>query len=316
VDGLGLIRLANPGVSGDMVSQVAQLRASRQLRSKPRLVGASSDGQHQRTFLVDSHVHVHRCFDEGVFFDSALANVRALDGERGGGLDRIGCLLLTESAGEDVFSGLRSRVRAGEGDWQFRPTEEACSLIACREGEGSLVVVAGRQIVSAEQVEVLALGTTAMLPDGRPLAQTLVAVRAAGALPALPWGFGKWLGRRGRLVAQQIAGARPGELFLGDNGGRLALSPRPRLFALAEARGLAILPGSDPLPFAPEVAKVARYGFVLQVPFDAAAPFAAIRRALAGLAGSPEPFGRLERWPSFVHHQIAMQLEKRRRARP
>jgi hypothetical protein len=265
--------------------------------------------------LVDAHVHVHRCFDERVFFDSALTNLRAANGERAGGLDSIGCLLFTEAAGADIFSGLSARASDRGGLWQFRPTDEDCSLIACRDGEMSLVVVAGRQIVSAEQIEVLALGTTATLPDGGTLAQTLAAVRAAGALPALPWGFGKWLGRRGRLIAQQIASARPGELFLGDNGGRPALSPRPRLFALAEARGVAVLPGSDPLPIAQEVSKVARYGFVLQATFDAAAPFAGIRGALAGLAGSPEPFGRLERWPAFVHRQIAMQFEKRRRAR-
>jgi hypothetical protein len=279
-------------------------------------VGASSDGHGHRRFLVDAHVHLHRCFDERVFFDSALTNLKAVEGERAGGLDWLGCLLFTESAGEDVFSGLTARTDGCAGAWRFRPTDEDCSLIACRDGEMSLVVVAGRQVVSAEQIEVLALGTTATLPDGKTLAQTLAAVRAAGALPALPWGFGKWLGRRGRLIAQQIDSARPGELFLGDNGGRLALSPRPRLFALAEARGLAVLAGSDPLPFAQEVAKVARYGFVLQAPFDAAAPFAGIRRALAGLPRSPEPFGRLERWPTFVHRQIAMQLGKRRRARP
>jgi hypothetical protein len=266
--------------------------------------------------LVDAHVHVHHSFDECVFFDSALTNFKAVAEERVGGLDWLGCLLFTESAGEDVFSGLRARTDGCAGAWRFRPAAEDCSLIACRDGERSLVVVAGRQVVSAEQIEVLALGTTATLSDGKTLAQTLAAVRAAGALPALPWGFGKWLGRRGRLIAQQIASARPGELFLGDNGGRPALSPRPRLFALAEARGLAVLAGSDPLPFAQEVAKVARYGFVLQAPFDAAAPFAGIRRALAGLPRSPEPFGRLERWPTFVHRQIAMQLGKRRPARP
>jgi hypothetical protein len=67
---------------------------------------------------------------------------------------------------------------------------------------------------------------------------------------------------------------------------------------------------------AQEVTKVGRYGFALQAPYDAAAPFAAIRRALAALAGSPEPFGRLERWHSFVHRQMTMQLAKRWPARP
>ena len=238
------------------------------MRSNPRRAEAHTGGQRYRTFPVDAHVHVQRCFEECVFFDSALANLKGVDGGRVGGLDWLGCLLLTETAGADVFAGLKVRTGTCAGSWRFRPTAEDCSLIACREGEQPLVLVAGRQIVSAERIEVLALGATAALPDGKTLAQTLAMVRAAVALAVLPWGFGKWLGRRGRLVAEQIAAARPGDLFLGDNGGRLALSLRPRLFALAEARGLAVLPGSDPLPLPQEVAKVARYGFVLQAPFD------------------------------------------------
>ena len=140
-------------------------------------------------------------------------------------------------------------------------------------------------------------------------------MRAVEALPVLPWGFGKWLGICGPLIAEEIATARPGELFLGDNSGRPAMSPRPRLFARAEARGLAVLPGSDPLPFAG-----GREGRALWLRARGAVRCGgAVRRdwrALTGLSASPEPFGRLERWSTFVHRQIAMQLGKRRRARP
>ena len=265
------------------------------------------------SFLVDAHVHLHDCFDERAFFERALANLEIAADRNGMGLRWLGCLLLTETSGEDAFGRLKTRANSDEGRQEWRLTREDCSLTLCRNGKERLVLVAGRQIVSAERVEVLALGTSVAPPDGRTLTETLAAVRAVGALPVLPWGFGKWLGRRRRMIAEQVASARPGELFLGDNSGRLAGSARPRLFARAEARGLAVLPGSDPLPFAQEVAKVGRYGFVLQAPFEPAAPFAAIRAALAAFAGSPRPFGRLERWPTFAHRQIAMQFAKRRR---
>ena len=52
---------------------------------------------------------------------------------------------------------------------------------APRRGAQEDRLVAGRQIVSAERIEVLALGATAALPDGKTLAQTLAVVRAAGA---------------------------------------------------------------------------------------------------------------------------------------
>ena len=265
-------------------------------------------------FLIDAHVHVQGCFAEGPFFERALANLEIAADRSGIGPGWLGCLLLTEAAGEQAFGRLKARAASDGSAREWRLTREDCSLVLWRNGEERLVVVGGRQIVSAEQIEVLALGTIVALPDGQPLTETLAAVRAVGALPVLPWGFGKWLGRRGRMIAERVASARPGELFLGDNGGRLAGSARPRLFARAEARGLAVLPGSDPLPFAQEAAKVGRYGFVLRAPFEPAAPFAAIRAALTRLAGSPRPFGRLERLPTFAHRQIAMQFAKRRRA--
>lgn len=266
-------------------------------------------------FLVDAHVHVHDCFDERLFFERALANLEIAADRSGIGPGWLGCLLLTEAAGKDVFGHLKGGATSDGSARGWRLTREDCSLILGRNGGQRLVLVAGRQIVSAERVEVLALGTSAAVPDGQTLTETLSAVRAAGGLPVLPWGFGKWLGRRGRMVAEQVVGARPGELFLGDNGGRLAGSPRPRLFTQAEARGLAVLPGSDPLPFAQEAAKVGRYGFVLRAPFAPTAPFAAIRAALTTLAGSPRRFGRLERWPTFAHRQIAMQIAMQRAKR-
>lgn len=269
--------------------------------------------RHQSRFLVDAHVHLHRCFDDAVVLDDARTNFERGAARLGDGRGGVGWLLLAEATGEDAFARLRAR--GASGRWAIRPTAEACSLLAEHEDGALLVLVAGRQIVSAEGIEVLALGTTAPQPDGRLLADTLCAVRVAGALPVLPWGFGKWLGRRGRLVEAQIRRAHPGQLFLGDNGGRPAWSRRPRLFRLAEARGIAVLPGSDPLPLPQEISKVARYGLVAEVPFDHEAPFAPLRRYLRELDGSPRSFGALERLAPFLHRQVAMQIRKRRGAR-
>jgi hypothetical protein len=51
---------------------------------------------------------------------------------------------------------------------------------------------------------------------------------------------------------------------------------------LGRERGLAVIPGSDPLPFAGEERYAGTYGFIYQGAFDASQPAASIGRMLAG----------------------------------
>lgn len=280
--------------------------------------------------LVDAHVHYHEGFDQRAFFDAAAAHVANAAAHLTGGdvapgaaPGAAGCLCFTESAGARAFERFRAAAaRPLPGGWSFARTEEDVSLLALRAGAPPLVLVAGRQVATREGLEVLALGAGDVLPDGRPLAETVADVRALGALAVLPWGFGKWWGRRGRLLDAFLAdwiadgaAAGAGGIFLGDNGGRLALGPRPRMFERAAARGLLVLPGSDPLPFPAQDRRPGSYGFMLDTALDARRPFARLRSLLTELRIQPCTFGRLETLPRFVSAQVRMQLHKRRRPR-
>src|SRR5262245_25238663 len=158
--------------------------------------------------LVDGHVHVHECFDVARLFDAAAANfaaaARTIAGERG--YDSVLCLV--ESRAERFLDAVRARRdrvwRGGHGFWEIEPTSEHEALVA-RRGSTRLTLIAGRQIVTRERLEVLALGTTAPLPDDEPIEATLAAVRDVGAATVLPWGVGKWLGARGAVVARILA---------------------------------------------------------------------------------------------------------------
>jgi hypothetical protein len=263
--------------------------------------------------LVDGHVHVHDCFAVPRFLDMAAANLAAAAQALDLPAAPVGCLMLAESHGVDAFGHLAGT--AASGAWHLDPTAEAVSLVARRQGALPIVLIAGRQIVTREGLEVLALGTRATFADGQPLAAALAAVMAQDALPVVPWGVGKWQGARGRLIADLLGRGRDRPLFVGDNGGRLGLAPQPKLLATAQSRQVPVLAGSDPLPSPRQIAKVAGYGFVAEVSLDAHAPFAALRSYLEPLATSPRTFGRLERLPGFVRSQIAMQIQKRKRPR-
>lgn len=264
------------------------------------------------TALVDAHVHFHATFDPGAFLAAARGHFATAAAALGSSSDYAAYLLLTESADANWFARLEECAATGwavsEG-WTVERTPDERQVRVSHTDGTALNVVAGRQIVTAEQLEVLALGTSALVPDGYPITETLRRVRGLGALVVLPWGFGKWLGRRGQRAREIVMAAEPGELFLGDNSGRLRGSAEPELFTLARGRGIGVLPGTDPFPFPEQAANVGRVGFAVRSE-QPLANWPALREAIVAQS-QLTPYGELESPLPFVRNQIAMQLRKR-----
>jgi hypothetical protein len=258
---------------------------------------------------VDCHVHVYPCFSIERLLAAAVANMG------GGAAGAARMLLLSESAGHNVFAAWRAAAGGsvpGAAGWRVARTGEDCTLALLGPGGAGLLVVAGRQVATSERLEVLALGTTEMFEDSRRgIAGTIEAVASAGALPVVPWGAGKWLGARGRLLDSVISG-EGARFALADNSGRPWIWPEPRHFRTAGDRGIAILAGSDPLPLAGEEARVGLSGFVMDGNPDAAAPFAWLSESV--MARAPSRFGRREGVMRFLRNQTAIRTNKARMA--
>ena len=209
----------------------------------------------QGVVFADAHVHIHDCFDESRFLDAAARNfLNQARIRTSGGAAFV--IFLTESAGADKFGTFAKRAknesrtnRSGGEAWDFSFTDDERCLVARRSRGCELEIVAGRQIVTAERLEVLALGTLQKWKDGLPIGAVIESIREVGAIPVLPWGFGKWLGQRGRVIGSLMEEFGNGSVYLGDNGGRPRIIPDPQQFEIADQRGIRILPGSDPLPF-------------------------------------------------------------------
>jgi hypothetical protein len=264
--------------------------------------------------LVDGHVHLYECFDLGGVFDAAAQNFAAAARTLGcdAGYDAVLCLV--ESRRERFLAGVRSGVkgriwRGRHGYWELEPSAEPEALVV-RRGAARLHLFAGRQLVTRERLEVLALGTTAPLRDDEPIDRTLNAVREVGAAAVLPWGVGKWLGARGAVVARLLEDPRFGHVFLGDNANRLELAPEPKQLAAARRTGRRVLPGTDPLPLRGEEARVGSYGFAIDVPLDPLRPAAALLALLASGARFT-PFGRCSPLTRFVGRQLALKWQNR-----
>jgi hypothetical protein len=265
--------------------------------------------------LIDGHVHIHDVFDVAVMLDHASVRREAAAERLGLPRATPGVLMLTESQGVDAFSELANRAGQCVGRWRVRRTEEPISLHLQADDAGPLVLVAGRQIVTAERLEVLALGTAPCCEDGIPAEAVIKHVHAVGALAVLPWGFGKWVGKRGSVVRSILNSPEASKLFIGDNGGRLSIGPEPALFTLARRQGLPILPGTDPFPFAEQVSRPLGYGFVLAADVAGPRPGAAIIGRLRARRAQPATFGSRTGPASFVRWQLAMQWQKRRAGR-
>jgi hypothetical protein len=236
--------------------------------------------------LVDGHVHVHPCYDEKRFLEYAYANL----GAHGPGLPT---LLLTEVSGISVFA----KWRQGHSPWEVTKTEETASLIL----GGKLLVIAGRQIVTKERIEVLGLICEHPVPDQHSLEDTIQEVTERGGIAVLPWGVGKWFGTRGKLVARASRKLQ----FLGDNAGRPFGWRAPHLF-----RDHVVLPGTDPLGLPGQQNMVGTYGFILEGFFDLQRPAEGLREALLNLKQSPSTFGGRVGPMAFVRQQIGLRLIK------
>lgn len=258
---------------------------------------------------ADTHVHFHPCFEEGSFLDAAAESL--LKGSAAGDLITA-ALCLTESHGDNWFATL---ARLGNGasiagsDWRRLSTAEPNSVLVADTQGRRIAVIAGRQIVCRERLEVLALGHVDVPDDGQPIRDVLHEVREAGAVPVLPWGFGKWTGDRAGIV-KQLLDDPPCDFAIGDNGGRLAMLGEPELFAVARNKGFSILPGTDPFPFRWDGRRAGSFGVEWRGGLEPESPFRSLKNLIEDQGGEGERFGRLESLPSFIRNQVAIQLRR------
>ncbi len=222
-----------------------------------------------------------------------------------------GVLVLTEPQSRPTFADLQRDIRgktATKGTWTLTGTEEDISLRATHRSGDTLFLLSGQQIITRENLEVLSLLAPAAAADDLSLPETVTEVLRLGGLPVLPWGVGKWLGKRGAIVSSFLRATTVRPLFLGDNGGRPAFWRSIPQFHQALEAGIPILRGSDPLRCSYSRRGAGSFGNLPTCPFDADRPGKSVREALTALTPSLRDFGNLEQPWHFCKDQLALRI--------
>ncbi len=265
--------------------------------------------------FVDAHVHVYDCFDIDLLLDSALSNFQeAAQQNRTAQKPLSYVLLLTEGKTESWFQTLSTTLDANRQckiteRWSAVDRGDVESLTVFRNDvpEKEIHIVAGRQVVTMENIEVLALFVKQGLTNGLPLHETVDRVKELGGIPVLPWGVGKWFGKRGEIIKDFLVNYGNSNLFLGDNGGRPRFWPTPNLFNLAKKTGAVVLPGSDPLPLPSEAQRVGSFGFYLDENSPQVdSPTKCLKNALLSPKVTISPFGCLQDNRLFFLNQFRL----------
>jgi hypothetical protein len=261
--------------------------------------------------IVDAHVHVHPTTHLGALLDAAARNLEAA-ASRVGVRHWNGVLMLAEMCGVNWFDSIGDTLPQPP-HWQLQSLPDDPISAQAVSGDYVLSIVAGRQVVTAEGIEVLTLGTRSTIPDKLSLTDTLAAAARTKALVVLPWGAGKWLGARGRLVKETLDRHSQPPLFAGDNGGRPVFWPEPDVFTVARNKGRPVISGTDPLPLVTEEQRVGSFGFWVDGAVSTQAPGQELcEKITVADPASVHAFGHLQSPLRFVRNQVALRMNKKK----
>lgn len=221
-------------------------------------------------------------------------------------------LLLTEGRELDYFGKFRKDCNIGkQSEYRFEPTQEDCSLILKKNDEDICYILAGRQIVTRERLEVLSVASSQKLEDGLPIEEVIERILNKKGIAVLAWGVGKWFFKRGKIIKYLLERYNNSpNLFIGDNSSRPIFWSVPKLYNLAEQLNIGILRGSDPLPFNGEYNRVGTYGFIIEGSFKGCNPAESFRNILSSNKKDIYLFGQQDRLDLFIRRQSKILFKK------
>lgn len=208
--------------------------------------------QKNPAYLVDGHAHIYPSFSLSI----ALRSASSALGDLYPNTPRVICL--AEPADCNVFEQLSRFPHLGDDGLLIR-VDDGCLRVESGNSSPLCFVLPGRQVVTAENIEVLALNVKDDIQNGLSAVDTVRCAIDLGALPVLAWSPGKWFFERKAVIERVLETFGPAEIAIGDTTLRPVGWSTPQLMRSALDAGYRVLCGSDPLPLPGEERRLGSY---------------------------------------------------------
>lgn len=265
-----------------------------------------------RLVLLDTHVHYHPFCGVSEFFDCAWKNFQNAAATFEEDADFMGIVCLLETGDSSRFAEISGGAQGSSfwGQWRIDANFDGEFLVAEGAGAEKIYVVPGRQVVTIENLEVLIIGLLEGIPSEESLAFYLEKYSETH-LVILPWGAGKWLGRRGLVLKETMHQLSYLEYVVGDSGVRPSFWQNVPQFEDAKQLGKHILFGSDPLPVAGQQRKVGSCGAGFYSNQVAEQLVLNLRSTILGLTTEEvSRYGELDGLFGFIYNQFLLRLNR------
>jgi hypothetical protein len=203
--------------------------------------------------FADTHCHFYSSYKLEDFLINAFSNLNKTTVPTG---EVKKCLFLTQSSKNSPSDSELKELLNSLGTFSVKIENDIYAVTNKSNGE-ILYILPGRQFISAEKLEVLALTYTEGNMDAVPLIEILEDLQKKGIPAILPWSPGKWCGKRGELIRDLISNLPEIKYMLGDIAMRAGKNTP--ILRLGEEKGIRVLPGSDTLPMRGEENSVGKY---------------------------------------------------------
>ena len=256
-------------------------------------------------YHIDTHVHVYHCYEAEKFLSQAVSNSDASDPAA----NLILCL--TESSGFNFFQELMNKASSNTliAGWSISEVPGQPAVVL-KKPEKIIIIIAGRQIITKQGLEVIALFNNMEYNDGEETQTIIDKIIEDNGIAVLPWGVGKWLGKRGAIITDLLKRNKPDKLVIADISARPCLWPDPEQFSLAKKSGYNCLYGTDPLPLNYDQLRIASAGMVLDLPSDPVQAIADMKNTL--IAQAPEKiFGKRVSTLRFLKDQLMLRINSK-----
>jgi hypothetical protein len=259
--------------------------------------------------LVDTHVHIYPCYDVERALDALIGRLHKLAAGIRGDVAHVACL--TERSDCSFFTdAVDGRVDSGSVTLEVATSGD--SLVATAADGKSCTLLPGRQVVTRERLEVLALTMDLKIPENLPVVDIIQSVHDQGAVPVVPWSPGKWMFGRAHVVREIPDWFGADQVCFGDTSLRPVGWPTPTGFRKARRKRHLVLAGSDPLPFPGEEAQMARYVTLVREDANGEDTCGHVRRLFLNPGTTCEFLGRRGSFAEVAKRWIANQRSRTR----